>query len=614
MAAERFTVIALAEPITLILLVAAGDGAAPVTAAMTRATRDALESAPVQVVETRDLPTDDEAVALERDARAAAVVELRWLDSARRRATLRVHLAAGGRWIERSFGFAASDATTEQGRTLGFAVASMFPAPSDPKEATPAPGGGGGGSSVEEGTDAAATPGAAATAPEPTVPPKASPATPEAPAPAAAGATEAPAPAPPLSLQERRSTASFALEIVAMGVTGEASGPGGSAAIEWFAVPWLAARAAGGVYESYVVAAQATAQTAFGSAAVLVQPWKATRRHPFGASVRGEYLVSRVLLTHFDNDEAAPIARVRWLSGVGGFVDGEWLFASDAEAVLGAGLRGDFGTTEVYDKGARVDTISPVRAVVEAGVGFDSDSACEGPPRGTLPAGCLRSGVKPRRRLRIVPDAEAPAPVASPKPTLDDSELLACVPRRGPLGGNGAARPDAPAGRPTAPCGASSAAATSTTTTSPQQALIELVTTIDRYRGDCSLDSWASAITAHVVYKHLRRRKTERRIFGALDADFLAAQRSPSRTGRDAMLRSAVRGVLAHLDAMDEAKAWTFVLHDVCGYDVREIAQITGVSAAAAQTRLVRGRREVHELIANDPDLAQLLESTEVDP
>jgi RNA polymerase sigma-70 factor (ECF subfamily) len=144
-----------------------------------------------------------------------------------------------------------------------------------------------------------------------------------------------------------------------------------------------------------------------------------------------------------------------------------------------------------------------------------------------------------------------------------------------------------------------------------QIAMIAVVDTVDRYRGESSLDSWASAIAAHTVYKHIRRRRTERRLFGALDADLLAETRGPSRTGRDVMLREIIRRVLVHLDGIEEAKAWTFVLHDVCGYDMREIATITDVSAAAAQTRLVRGRREIHERIAGDLELVDLLENME---
>jgi len=142
-----------------------------------------------------------------------------------------------------------------------------------------------------------------------------------------------------------------------------------------------------------------------------------------------------------------------------------------------------------------------------------------------------------------------------------------------------------------------------------QLAMIELVKTIGRYRGDCSLDSWTSTITARVVYKHLRRRKMERRIFGSLDADLLATTRSRDRTVHDAILRDGMRRILAHLESIDASKAWTFLLHDVCGYDLREIAEITGASMAAAQTRLVRGRREVHARIAADLELANLLES-----
>jgi RNA polymerase sigma-70 factor, ECF subfamily len=221
----------------------------------------------------------------------------------------------------------------------------------------------------------------------------------------------------------------------------------------------------------------------------------------------------------------------------------------------------------------------------------------------------MGTGAAREPRLWLVPSPQSAPPPPAASPALDDSELLAALRRRDPsaatalhdrvrtqvdrtirrlLGAGDVDRADV-----------------------AQLAMIEIVTTIDRYRAHCSLDTWTSTITARVVYKHIRRRKLERRVFGALDPDEINDRPGSGRPTRDAVLRSSARRVLAHLDAIDEAKAWTFVLHDVYGYDLREVAEITGVTVAAAQTRLVRGRREIHERIAGDADLAKALESTE---
>jgi RNA polymerase sigma-70 factor (ECF subfamily) len=103
----------------------------------------------------------------------------------------------------------------------------------------------------------------------------------------------------------------------------------------------------------------------------------------------------------------------------------------------------------------------------------------------------------------------------------------------------------------------------------------------------------------------IRRRRVERRLLEAR-ADLDDAL-SPYDLDRTAVDRSTLGRVRAHLAAIDESKAWTIVLHDVCGYDLREIADITEVSVSAAQTRLSRGRRELHERLLADPELADEL-------
>jgi RNA polymerase sigma-70 factor, ECF subfamily len=140
-----------------------------------------------------------------------------------------------------------------------------------------------------------------------------------------------------------------------------------------------------------------------------------------------------------------------------------------------------------------------------------------------------------------------------------------------------------------------------------QIAMIELVNTISRYRGECSLDRWAQSVTAHIIFKHIRRRNLERRLFSELLLD--SPHASPIQLERASASRELLTLVAKHMDDLPEARAWAFVLHDVLGYDLSEIAEMTETSVAAAQSRLSRGRRELHAAIAKDSQLSELLAS-----
>lgn len=140
-----------------------------------------------------------------------------------------------------------------------------------------------------------------------------------------------------------------------------------------------------------------------------------------------------------------------------------------------------------------------------------------------------------------------------------------------------------------------------------QIAMIEIVTTIDRFRGECPLEGWASTVAAHVVYNQIRRRTTERRIFSSMRIDERDQVSSGHCLARATSARNLLQRIVQHLDQIEETKAWAYVLHDVCGYDLKETGQIMDCSVSAAQTRLVRGRRELEERLAGDPELSPML-------
>jgi len=130
-----------------------------------------------------------------------------------------------------------------------------------------------------------------------------------------------------------------------------------------------------------------------------------------------------------------------------------------------------------------------------------------------------------------------------------------------------------------------------------QQSIERVISTIvsGRYAHGCSLRSWATLLAQHVAVDALRARARERRLFDrnttrqALElvaANTATPERLAETRRRVDLLQSALASV-------NRDRSEAVVLHDVLGHDLAEIARLKGVSVAAAQSRLVRGRRDV---------------------
>jgi RNA polymerase sigma-70 factor (ECF subfamily) len=134
-----------------------------------------------------------------------------------------------------------------------------------------------------------------------------------------------------------------------------------------------------------------------------------------------------------------------------------------------------------------------------------------------------------------------------------------------------------------------------------QQALERVISTIvsGRFSRGCSLRSWATLITQHLAIDTMRSRSRERRVFDrSVGHQALELVAEESRTPeRAAETRRRVERLLLALSSVNRARAEAVVLHDILGHDLAEIATLTGVTVAAAQSRLVRGRKEVLKFI-----------------
>ncbi len=119
-----------------------------------------------------------------------------------------------------------------------------------------------------------------------------------------------------------------------------------------------------------------------------------------------------------------------------------------------------------------------------------------------------------------------------------------------------------------------------------------------RFAGACSLTTWAATVATNVGLNALRSRRRERRV---VDHDATIDLAPASTQGqRTVDARFEMTRLRDHLAAIDEDKATALFLHDVLGHELAEVAVITGVSVAAAQSRLVRGRKELMDRVARD--------------
>lgn len=132
----------------------------------------------------------------------------------------------------------------------------------------------------------------------------------------------------------------------------------------------------------------------------------------------------------------------------------------------------------------------------------------------------------------------------------------------------------------------------------------QIIITLSRksFAGGCSLRGWAASIACHVGLNAIRARRRARRVFAhEADAEVVASERpSGANPEAETVARTEVNRLRMHLADMDPDRAETIIIHDVFGVSLAETAKLTSATMSAAQSRLVRGRREIRKRMSRD--------------
>lgn len=144
-----------------------------------------------------------------------------------------------------------------------------------------------------------------------------------------------------------------------------------------------------------------------------------------------------------------------------------------------------------------------------------------------------------------------------------------------------------------------------------QEVFLQVHRSIGEFRGQAKFSTWLHRVTVNVVLMTRRAARSRPVLTGETPTEY-----EPDHglaPDEDAMRRRRIDAFRRLLDRLPEKKRTVFELHELEGKSPAEISEIVDAPVLTVRTRLFYARKEIAQMIREEPALAQLADELEED-
>jgi RNA polymerase sigma-70 factor (ECF subfamily) len=140
-----------------------------------------------------------------------------------------------------------------------------------------------------------------------------------------------------------------------------------------------------------------------------------------------------------------------------------------------------------------------------------------------------------------------------------------------------------------------------------QEVFLQVHRSLKDFRGQAKFTTWLHRVTVNVVLMHRRAARSRPQLVPPQVEDSQADPRL--LPDEDVARRERLQAFRRVIDRLGEKKRTVFILHEIEGLSPAEISKIVGAPVLTVRTRLFYARRELAEMLQDEPSLASFAEA-----